>query len=188
VAVVISASTSAPRHAINSPQSRLAGLWSALSGLEDPVWTNYASATELTKIGFRAAAEPAERGGVPVGERVMRSQFIGGSKRLAASDAAKFLEVKLAAVAPAACTVCDPRVEVVLRNGRSLRVEPGFDSELVRALAALLESPFKRWSSCLHHRLSNPERKPPQGRSSRGENPGTGTILTSSGFKCGNRV
>ena len=32
------------------------------------------------------------------------------------------------------------RVEVVLKNGRSLRVGPGFDAELVRALAAVLES------------------------------------------------
>ena len=35
----------------------------------------------------------------------------------------------------------DPRVEVVPKNGRSLRVGPGFDGELVRALAAVLESP-----------------------------------------------
>jgi hypothetical protein len=31
-------------------------------------------------------------------------------------------------------------VEVVLKNGRCLRVGPGFDRELVRALAAVLES------------------------------------------------
>jgi hypothetical protein len=34
----------------------------------------------------------------------------------------------------------DVRVEVVLRNGRSLRVGPGFDAELVRALVAVVES------------------------------------------------
>ena len=43
--------------------------------------------------------------------------------------------------APALGAVGDPRVEVVLKNGRSLRVGPGFDRELVRALAAVLESP-----------------------------------------------
>jgi len=34
----------------------------------------------------------------------------------------------------------DGRVEVVLRNGRSLRVGPGFDAAHVQALAAVLES------------------------------------------------
>ncbi len=36
--------------------------------------------------------------------------------------------------------VVDGRVEVVLRNGRSLRVGPGFDAAHVQALAAVLES------------------------------------------------
>jgi len=36
--------------------------------------------------------------------------------------------------------VDEGRVEVVLRNGRSLRVGPGFDAELVRALVAVVES------------------------------------------------
>ena len=66
--------------------------------------------------------------------------FFWWKKRLGASGAAKFLEVKLAAAAPAPGTVADPRVEVVLKNGRSLRVGPGFDRELVRTLAAVLES------------------------------------------------
>ena len=34
----------------------------------------------------------------------------------------------------------DVRVEVLLKNGRSLRVGPGFDAELVRALMAVVES------------------------------------------------
>jgi hypothetical protein len=34
----------------------------------------------------------------------------------------------------------DVRVEVLLKNGRSLRVGPGFDAELVRALVAVVES------------------------------------------------
>ena len=34
----------------------------------------------------------------------------------------------------------DARVEVLLKNGRSLRVGPGFDAELVRALVAVVES------------------------------------------------
>ena len=34
----------------------------------------------------------------------------------------------------------DARVEVLLKNGRSLRGGPGFDAELVRALVAVVES------------------------------------------------
>ena len=34
----------------------------------------------------------------------------------------------------------DGRVEILLKNGRSLRVGPGFDAELVRALVAVVES------------------------------------------------
>jgi hypothetical protein len=34
----------------------------------------------------------------------------------------------------------DARVDVLLKNGRSLRVGPGFDAELVRALVAVVES------------------------------------------------
>ncbi len=68
------------------------------------------------------------------------SHFYWWKKRLGASGAAKFLEVKLATGAPTLGAGDDRRVEVVLRNGRSLRVGPGFDPELVRALAAVLES------------------------------------------------
>ena len=66
------------------------------------------------------------------------SHFFWWKKRLGASGAVKFLEVKLAAAAPTLGD--DARVEVVLRNGRSLRVGRGFDRELVRALAVVLES------------------------------------------------
>ena len=66
--------------------------------------------------------------------------FFWWKKRLSPSVAAKFLEVKLAAGASTLGAGDDRRVEVVLRNGRGLRVGPGFDPELVRALAAVLES------------------------------------------------
>ena len=52
---------------------------------------------------------------------------------------AEFVEVKLASATPASRLGGDGRVEVVLRNGRSLRVGPGFDAEQVVALAALVE-------------------------------------------------
>jgi hypothetical protein len=48
--------------------------------------------------------------------------------------------VKLAAAASTLGAGEDRRVEVVLRNGRSLRVGPGFDPELVWSLAAVVES------------------------------------------------
>ena len=68
------------------------------------------------------------------------SHFYWWKKRLRASGAERFVEVKLATAAPTLGAAEDRRVEVVLRNGRSLRVGPGFDQELVRALAAVLES------------------------------------------------
>ena len=56
----------------------------------------------------------------------------------------RFVEVKLARAGPERAATDlppggDSRVEVVLKNGRMLRVGPGFDGELVRALAAVLE-------------------------------------------------
>ncbi len=89
--------------------------------------------SEQERSGQSVAAFCRER-------KLCAAHFFWWKKRLRASAAAKFVEVKLAAGGPAAGTVGDPRVEVVLRNGRSLRVGPGFDRELVRALAAVLES------------------------------------------------
>jgi hypothetical protein len=74
------------------------------------------------------------------GRQLRASHFYWWKKRLGASGAERFVEVKLAAAAPTLRAGEDRRVEVVLRNGRSLRVGPGFDPELVRALAAVLES------------------------------------------------
>ena len=56
------------------------------------------------------------------------------------AQAAKFVEVKLAAAAPEPDGRRTRRVEVRLENGRSLLVGPGFDAEHVRALLAVLES------------------------------------------------
>ena len=74
-------------------------------------------------------------------ERQLRaSHFYWWKKRLGGSGAEKFVEVKLAAAASTLGASEDWRVEVVLRNGRGLRVGPGFDPELVQALAAVVES------------------------------------------------
>jgi hypothetical protein len=88
--------------------------------------------------------------------------FYTWRKRLREADAgqgvlraplAKFVEVKLVPAGPGlagagrdagAASVSraagDVRVEILLKNGRSLRVGPGFDADLVRALVAVVES------------------------------------------------
>ena len=94
------------------------------------------------------------------------SHFFWWKKRLRAAEPGalrtrlrKFVEVKLTRAVPERAGMgaasraamlarpeADPRpggdgrVEVVLRNGRSLRVGPGFDAAHVQALAAVLES------------------------------------------------
>jgi hypothetical protein len=92
--------------------------------------------------------------------------FYAWKKRLREADAgqgvlrapfAKFVEVQLAPAGQAEAarnvgaagvvqgagewrSAGDARVEILLRNGRSLRVGRGFDAELVRALVAVVES------------------------------------------------
>ncbi len=61
----------------------------------------------------------------------------GGGQAGAARDAGAAGVVRGASVSRAAG---DVRVEILLKNGRSLRVGPGFDAELVRALLAVVES------------------------------------------------
>ena len=61
-------------------------------------------------------------------------------KRLGEAAATRFVEVKLPAPMSVAPSVAgDSRVEVRLRNGRSLLAGPGFDAEHVRALLAAVE-------------------------------------------------
>jgi hypothetical protein len=65
----------------------------------------------------------------------------------------KFVEVRLVPAGPGLAGAAreagaanvwraagDVRVEILLKNGRSLRVGPGFDAELVRELVAVVES------------------------------------------------
>jgi hypothetical protein len=66
-----------------------------------------------------------------------RPYFFVWKKRLRKSTTEKFLEVQVKA-APSAPG--DPRVEVRLKNGRSLVVGQGFDVEHVRALLAVVEA------------------------------------------------
>jgi hypothetical protein len=76
-----------------------------------------------------------------------------GGQGVVRAPLAKFVEVKLVPAGPGLAgggrdagaagvsrVAGDARVEVLLKNGRSLRVGPGFDAELVRALVAVVES------------------------------------------------
>lgn len=67
-----------------------------------------------------------------------RSYFFAWKKRLPESAPTKFLEVKVKEPAQSASN--DAVVEILLENGRSLRVRPGFDVEHVRALLAVVEA------------------------------------------------
>jgi hypothetical protein len=67
-----------------------------------------------------------------------RPYFFVWKKRLRKSATTKFLEVRMKEPAPSAPD--DPRVEVRLKNGRSLVVGRGFDAEHVRALLMLVEA------------------------------------------------
>jgi hypothetical protein len=67
--------------------------------------------------------------------------FFAWKKRLSEAEATKFVAVKLAASAvPETREPYPETVEVQLKNGRSLRVAPGFDPGHVRALLAVLEA------------------------------------------------
>jgi len=82
-----------------------------------------------------------------------RLREAGGGPEVARTPLGEFVEVQVAPAGwgqggrtrePGTASVSRPagdaRVEVLLKNGRSLLVGPGFDAELVRALAAVLES------------------------------------------------
>jgi hypothetical protein len=76
------------------------------------------------------------------GERSLRAwRFYEWKKRLRESEATKFVEVQIASpaepVRPAGAR--SSAIEIRLRGGRSLVVEPGFDAGHLRALLAVLE-------------------------------------------------
>ena len=95
--------------------------------------------SEQVRSGQSVAAFCQER-------RLCAPHFFAWKKRLRevarprqrqGNEAAEFVEVKLV---PAASTAGDSRVEVRLRNGRSLLVGAGFDAQHLRALLAVVES------------------------------------------------
>ena len=95
-------------------------------------WTKWRELiSEQARSGQTVTAFCRERG-------LCRPYFFVWKKRLGEDTTTKFLEVQLrdAASSP----LRDTRVEIRLRNGRSLVVGRGFDIEQVRALLALVET------------------------------------------------
>ena len=72
--------------------------------------------------------------------RLCIPHFYWWKKRLRESPTAKFVEVKVATGSPEPSTPNDSRVEIRLRNGRSLVVGQGFDAEQVRVLVGVVEA------------------------------------------------
>jgi transposase-like protein len=99
--------------------------------------------TKRTWTKWRRLIREQERSGQSVAEfcrehELHASCFFAWRKRLRESTTARFLEVQMAEPEPH--TAGDSRVELRLRNGRSLLVGRGFDAEHVRALLALAEA------------------------------------------------
>ena len=98
----------------------------------------------------RLISEQAQSGGTVVAFCRARGlcvpHFYWWKKRLHESTATKpastggFVEVKVAAAALEPNTASDSRVEIRLRNGRSLMVGRGFDAEQVRMLVVVVEA------------------------------------------------
>ena len=72
--------------------------------------------------------------------RLCVSHFYWWKKRLRTSSTEKFVEVKVATASPEPSTPNDARVEIRLRNGRSLVVGRGCDAEQVRVLVGVVEA------------------------------------------------
>jgi len=104
--------------------------------LEAEVWAKWRGlVSEQAQSGQSAAKFCRERG-----LRVW--QFYEWKKRLVEGEVAKFVcvEVKPSELAVSSSVPCDKAIEIRLRTGRSLVVEPGFDASHLRALLAVLES------------------------------------------------
>jgi hypothetical protein len=95
-------------------------------------WTKWRRlVSEQARSGQTVIAFCRERG-------LCRPYFFVWKKRLRKNATAKFLEVQVKEPAPSAPD--DQRVEIRLKNGRSLVVGRGFDAEHVRALLAVVEA------------------------------------------------
>ena len=66
-------------------------------------------------------------------------QFVAWKKRLSEAGAKKFVEVKVMPAVAESRAAADPAIEIHLREGRYLRVRPGFDAQHLQAVLAVLE-------------------------------------------------
>jgi hypothetical protein len=74
-------------------------------------------------------------------ERGLRDwQFYDWKKRVRESESAKFIPVEVAVVEEQAPAAAGWAIEVRLRGGRRVMVEPGFDAQHLRALLLVLEA------------------------------------------------
>jgi hypothetical protein len=103
--------------------------------LEAEVWTKWRGlVSEQTQSGQSADKFCRERG-----LRVW--QFYDWKKRLVEGEVAKFVSVEEEPAGMVSLSVPgDKAIEIRLRRGLSLVVEPGFDASHLRAVLAVLES------------------------------------------------
>jgi hypothetical protein len=95
-------------------------------------WTKWRKLiSEHERSGQTAAVFCRERG-------LCRPYFFAWKRRLREDPTMKFLEVQLQGAGRS--PIRDTRVEILLRNGRSLLVGPGFDAEQVRVLVGIVET------------------------------------------------
>jgi transposase-like protein len=91
--------------------------------------------SEQSQSGQTVAAFCRDRG-------LRDSLFYDWKKRLREGEAVQFVEVKVkeSVKQPKSAPEHYSAIEIRLKNGRSLLVEPGFDSNHLRALLAVLET------------------------------------------------
>ncbi len=107
---------------------------------DDAARAQQAGTTEVAGVGFRAGAERAECGGVLPGAKVVRTAFLLVEESAAGECRGEIPGSEAGGSGSGIRQVGDARVEVLLKNGRSLRVGRGVDAKLVRALVAVVES------------------------------------------------
>ena len=106
-----------------------------MSQLKAELWTTWRGlVSEQSQSGQTVSAFCRDRG-------LRDSLFYAWKKRIREGEAAKFVEVQIAAPAePVQATGAgSSAIEIRLRAGRSLVVEPGFDASHLRALLSVLE-------------------------------------------------
>jgi transposase-like protein len=97
-------------------------------------WTKWRElVSEQGRSGQSVAAFCRQRG-------LCAPHFFAWKKRLSQAEAAKFVEVKLAAATPEPSAGRGSAIEIRLKNDRSLVVGPGFEANHLRALLAVVES------------------------------------------------